>query len=244
MRDMWWRRAEYAQEACTLICRDQQKLQIMEIQPNTYLVSHANHDTALQCAQKDQRLLIDTSSNTELGATLVKLPCNCRLLHAGKTMVSSVFPCDSTPGQLAQIKSVIPRFWAKSKISGNLKLKNTGAHFGKILNLEWAKEIKVINLTKPTKSEPLRLIPKVKIEGYISFDWLLLVVLLQTLMWGLIIWINPHLIIPACILNRAKTQQRQTEPRIYGPKRGNAPPPEPPADRPALHSIPVAAIHA
>lgn len=203
---------------CTFQCEDSKAISVTEIK-GQFIVSGASAATTLKC---NNSLTPFFAAGGDLGAHLVNIPCNCELLHDGQVIVKKQFPCSKDHEERVKVNLLLPKLWTKTGQEGRVRTANFSHTAAQLVRLDWMEKLPVVNLSRPHQAgEPFRLLGnRYKIEQYISFDVLLVVVLIQMGLWAYVIVRNPQLIV----------KERTTSPIASGecsryPRRAPPPPP-------------------
>jgi hypothetical protein len=209
-----------ADKICTFKCENSKAISVTEVK-GQFIVSGASAATTLKC---NDTLTPFFSAGGNLGAHLVKIPCNCELLHDGKIIVQKQFPCSLDLAERVKVNLLLPKLWTKTGQVGLVKSANLSHTAAQLVRLDWTEKLPVVNLSKPhlLEADPFRLLGNFKIEQHMSFDVLLGIVLVQMILWLYVIFRNPEIF----RWRQPKTPIASGEGSRY-PRRAPPPPPYP-----------------
>lgn len=133
---------------CPMNCHTSSSLIISEIAEETYIITHPDPTTIIKCGETSSTI---PKNYSHQGSIKIKLPCNCKLIAQGKTIIPQRFPCPDVVTLKPMAIHIIPATWSNlqsfilnPKITNNVP---TYKNIEECLNTNWSLQIPHLNLT-------------------------------------------------------------------------------------------------
>ena len=94
---------------CKFLCTPATRMEIINVDFRTYVISNPTGNISLQCGQSD--FLAHYSLHNQTGAIPVRIPCLCEARVGQDFRLQAPFPCAVSETDYFEIKNIIPASW-------------------------------------------------------------------------------------------------------------------------------------